>query len=169
MKDTLRLLFGFDEPVTRRLYIIAGLSLFALKYAVDCGFMYLGTGNVLNPIEYMHPSLTMRWEALMGKAPAELGFWWFFLSAIWALPFIWIGVSMSARRARNAGVSPWIALLFFVPLVNLLVMLGLSVAKTAEAMPIVRLLKRLRRKGACFATHYSRSSSRRCSGWVSPV
>jgi hypothetical protein len=38
--------------------------------------------------------------------------------AVWTLPFLWIGVSMSLRRALDAGLSPWIALLFFVPFVN---------------------------------------------------
>ena len=42
-----------------------------------------------------------------------------------ALPFLWIGVSMSMRRAVDAGASPWVALLFFVPGLNLVLMLAL--------------------------------------------
>jgi hypothetical protein len=44
---------------------------------------------------------------------------------LWALPFAWIGLSMSVRRAIDAGLSPWVGLLFCVPLLNFLVMIGL--------------------------------------------
>jgi hypothetical protein len=32
-----------------------------------------------------------------------------------ALPFIWIGVTMTVRRLRDAGKPVWLATLFFVP------------------------------------------------------
>jgi len=54
------------------------------------------------------------------------------LMVVWALPFIWIGVSMSFRRARNAGISPWTGLLFFVPLFNMLVIAILCTLPTRE-------------------------------------
>ena len=45
----------------------------------------------------------------------------------WTLPFLWIGVSMTMRRAEDAGRSPFLALLYFVPLVNYATMLILCV------------------------------------------
>jgi hypothetical protein len=51
-----------------------------------------------------------------------------------ALPFLWIGVSMSMRRAIDAGRSPWIALLFFVPVINLLLMAVLSLLPSVTRM-----------------------------------
>jgi hypothetical protein len=42
------------------------------------------------------------------------------------LPFAWIGVSMTIRRAVDAGWSPWVGLAFFVPIVNYGVMLVLA-------------------------------------------
>src|SRR5207247_4244778 len=39
--------------------------------------------------------------------------------------FAWSGLSMSGRRAIDAGLSPWVGLLFCVPLLNFLVMIGL--------------------------------------------
>jgi hypothetical protein len=44
---------------------------------------------------------------------------------------MWIGVSMTIRRAVDAGRPVWTALLFFVPILNYLVMLDLSLARTA--------------------------------------
>src|SRR2546426_8589637 len=46
-------------------------------------------------------------------------------------PFLWIGFGMSVRRAADAGRSAWWALLFFVPLLNYLLMIGLSLLPTA--------------------------------------
>jgi len=55
-----------------------------------------------------------------------------------ALPFLWIGVSMSMRRASDAGLSPWVALLFFVPGLNLLLMLVLSLLSSHTSnVPLV--------------------------------
>jgi hypothetical protein len=36
-----------------------------------------------------------------------------------ALPFVVLGTWLTLRRLRSAGVSPWLVLLFFVPLLNL--------------------------------------------------
>src|SRR6185503_3159201 len=44
---------------------------------------------------------------------------------LWTLPFLWIGASMTVRRAVDAGRSAWGGLLFFVPLVNYVLMIVL--------------------------------------------
>src|SRR5207247_5740659 len=36
-----------------------------------------------------------------------------------ALPFIWIGIAMTARRLRSAGLPLWLVVLFFIPIANL--------------------------------------------------
>src|SRR5439155_116718 len=51
------------------------------------------------------------------------------------LPFLWIGVAMTLRRAVDAGRSPWLALAFFVPLVNYVVMLALCRIPTVPLNP----------------------------------
>src|SRR5439155_3515396 len=45
-----------------------------------------------------------------------------------ALPFIWVGLALTVRRLRDAGLPLGLVLLFFVPFVNLVVFLILSVA-----------------------------------------
>src|SRR5256886_11144517 len=52
-----------------------------------------------------------------------------------ATPFLWIGVAMTLRRAVDAGRSPWLALAFFVPLVNYVVMLALCRLPTVPLHP----------------------------------
>ena len=45
-----------------------------------------------------------------------------------ALPFLAAGIWLTLRRLRSAGWSPWLVLLFFVPLVNLAFFAALCVA-----------------------------------------
>ena len=127
VSDFLGLCFGFTRRVDRRAYLGSGIALMVLKYAVDSLiFKFLGSGKLLNPIEYLHPSLTYRFSTLVPDAvTAEGGIYdppiaLFFATAIWALPFMWIGASMSVRRAMDAGLSKWTGFFFFLPVVNLL-------------------------------------------------
>ncbi|MGH7645300.1 MAG: hypothetical protein ACREMR_06910, partial [Gemmatimonadales bacterium] len=53
----------------------------------------------------------------------------------WTLPFLWIGVSMTMRRAIDAGHWAWLCLLFFVPYVNYPLMLALSALPSAPRTP----------------------------------
>jgi hypothetical protein len=50
---------------------------------------------------------------------------------IFALPFIWIGITMSVRRAEDAGVSPWWVVAFFMPGLNYLLMAALAALPSA--------------------------------------
>src|SRR5439155_1700923 len=90
------------------------------KYAIDALLVWRFAGIVWTPLNYLSPLLTTR-QALLRGAPA----WLLPLVAVIALPFLWIGVSMTMRRAVDAGASPWVALLFFVPGLNLVLMLAL--------------------------------------------
>ncbi len=115
----LELLAGFRGGVDRRTYAAVGCALVLLKYAVDAGIVYGLTGRVWTPLDYLNPVLTLRQQRL-GSASTGL----FQLAmALWTLPFLWIGVSMTMRRSYDAGLSAWFGLLFFVPLINYAVML----------------------------------------------
>ncbi len=116
--ELLHLWFGFRKPVSPYAYTLTGFGLMLFKYVTDVALIYGFTGNVWTPLQYLNPMITFREELL--EIP-----WLWNLIVIWALPFIWIGASMTVRRAVNAGLGPWVGLLFFFPLVNYLVMLFL--------------------------------------------
>src|SRR5207248_9322298 len=120
---TLRRWLALDEPVDRPAYLVSGLVLMALKYALDAAVVWLVTRQVWTPLDYMIPSLALR-QAKLRVVPA----WLVVAMVLWSLPFLWIGVSMTVRRALDAGRSPWLAALFFVPVVNYAVMLALGAA-----------------------------------------
>jgi hypothetical protein len=103
----------FEHSVNRREYLINGVLLAVVKYVVDVAIVYAASGTIWTPLHYFHPLTSLisaRTEVVPQSVLAVL--------AAWALPFMWIGVSMSMRRALNAGLSAWLALLFFVPGVN---------------------------------------------------
>jgi uncharacterized membrane protein YhaH (DUF805 family) len=115
--------FGFRERVDRRMYLTTGASLMLAKYAVDAGVVWLVTRQVWTPLDYLSPLMSLRSEKV-----AAFPAWLAVALVAWSLPFVWIGVSMTLRRAVDAGHSPWLALLFFAPVANYALMLWLAAA-----------------------------------------
>ena len=115
------------SPVDRKTYAAYGFGLMALKYALDVALIWRFAGVFWRPIDYLNPLWTAR-EQLLRGAPS----WLAPVLVVLTLPFLWIGVSMTVRRAVHAGISPWNALLFFVPVVNYVLMVVLCVLPAAQ-------------------------------------
>jgi len=94
----------------------------ALKYALDAALIWLFVGRFWTPFDYVSPLWSTREQVLRG-APS----WLAPVLVVITLPFLWIGVSLTLRRAVDAGISAWTCLLFFVPGVNYVWMLALCV------------------------------------------
>jgi hypothetical protein len=138
--------FGFEPRVDRRAYIASGVALMLAKYLIDAAAAWAVTGEWWAPWRYLWPL----WSVRMAQFPHGPSALYVFLGLM-TLPFFWIGLSMSVRRAVDAGLSPFIGLGFAVPGVNFFVMLALSLAPSAphanwshvaassgEDVPIVR-------------------------------
>ena len=121
----LRYLFGLQDEVTRKGYLIAGFSLAALKFAIDFALVYFTTGKYWTLLAYLSPIMILRNEAL-DPAPEYL----LWVMALYTLPFAWIGLSMSVRRSANAGLTPWLGVGFLIPFLNWLFIAGLSLVPT---------------------------------------
>jgi uncharacterized membrane protein YhaH (DUF805 family) len=121
---SLSLLFGVQRRVTRKLYLVWGLLLAVLKFAVDAGIVFAATGKVWSPIAYVVPSLVLRGRDMHGQHFTGTDSMHVAL-VVAALPFLWVGLSMSVRRAADAGKSPWLGMLFVLPLINYLMILAL--------------------------------------------
>lgn len=124
--DTVRFWFSFSGRVDRRTYATHGVGLMLCKYAADAAAVWLATGTVWTPLDYLLPIWSVRAQRL---GTEHLWLQWVLVA--WALPFLWIGVSMTMRRAVDAGRTPWLSLLFFVPVVNYVTMLVLAKLPTA--------------------------------------
>ena len=115
LKSLLSFLFGLQQSVGRRSYLVTGVLLMVLKLGGDSFVLHFALGRPLSLWEF----------ASLLRLNEQAPVWAMQALMLWALPFAWIGLSMSARRAIDAGLSPWVGLLFCVPLLNFLVMIGL--------------------------------------------
>ncbi|HKE90480.1 MAG TPA: SRPBCC family protein [Gemmatimonadales bacterium] len=128
MKRLLRLWFGLSERVDRRTYFLTGAGLMLFKYLIDATVVWSYTHRWWSPLDYVSPLWSVRTVALQGMPPAAmLGL------ALWTLPFLWIGVGLSMRRAVDAGRSGWLAVLFFIPYLKFVLIGALCVLPTAPA------------------------------------
>lgn len=117
--------FGLKAPVSRKAYLASGAGLMALKVALDNAIAFAATGKPWPLAAYLAPSMVMKTQAMQSaqqaSGPTPDGA--LALMALVALPFLWVGVTMTIRRAADAGYSPWLGILFLVPGVNYLTML----------------------------------------------
>jgi hypothetical protein len=115
MATTFGSLWRWDGKVTRRTYAMFGAGGLCIKYNLDrviadyFGFRW-NIWKYLDPLGHSDrfPHLT---------APEK-----YFLAIllITALPFIWVGITMTMKRLRDSGQPLALTLLFFAPIVNLL-------------------------------------------------
>lgn len=117
-------MFGSD-PLARRDYVRIGVSLMLLKYALEVVIVYATTQRIWLPWVFASPIASVRAGALPDDAS-----WVLVLLGILSLPFIYIGLSCTVRRAVDARVSPWLAVTFLVPFLNFLAMLAFASVPT---------------------------------------
>ena len=123
----LRTLFTLDGRVTRAQYLAAGFGLAMLKYTVDTAACLAATGEFWDPLTYLNPVFAER----LGE-PERFPVAFLLFLALWALPFLWVGVGMTSRRARDAGFSPWLGLGFLVPFVSYITIVFLALVSSRE-------------------------------------
>ena len=123
-------LFSFAGPVDRRCYISVGFFLVLLKYLVESVVIFTATGRKYTPVDFVNPLLSSR-EYFADTSTPWLGMAWI----LWSIPFFWIAVAMSIRRASDIGVSPWFGLMILVPIFNWFGILVMSLFPTAIPKP----------------------------------
>jgi len=130
MAMTVGSLWHWDGKVSRGTYALFGICGLAIKHNLDrfiaykFGFRW-GVWNYLDPLE--------RATQFYPLSSSEKKFLAILL--ITALPFIWIGITMTVKRLRDASQPLWLTLLFFVPIINLLFFGLLIVLPSQEAAP----------------------------------
>jgi Polyketide cyclase / dehydrase and lipid transport len=116
----------FADPVRPRDYLRHGVVLTVLKYTGDVLLVFLGTARFWTPVDYLRSIPFLLSTRLEGAPP-----WLMPTMALWTLPFLWAGITLTLRRALDAGWSAWTTIAFFVPVVNYLAMAALCVAPSA--------------------------------------
>jgi hypothetical protein len=126
------LLWTWNRTIDRGPYLLTGVLLFLVKFAIDWTIATQGFGRPWSPLNYLvwPDDRVLRVFELDGPERAFSR-----TMLLVSLPFIWTGVILTLHRLRAAGLPPGLVLLFFVPLVNLLLFLILVLLPTRQAAP----------------------------------
>jgi uncharacterized membrane protein YhaH (DUF805 family) len=122
MTALLLTIFGVRRPVTRPVYVGAGAVLLLLKFALETALVHGSLGRSLTVAEFLTPFYVHR-ATVLAALPGGVA--WGLVAL--HLPFLWIGLSMSARRAVDAGLKPWWGFLFILPWVQYALIAALSI------------------------------------------
>ncbi len=145
-------MWRWQGTIDRKTYAIAGCTAFILKYFLDKFVAFAVFGRPWFLWSYWQPlGPDVRVNAIQPDTRAFAA-----TLLVLALPFIWLGVTLTVQRLRDTGKPLWLVVLFFVPVVNLLFFLLLcalqshSVAAQREAAPWpeTRMLDRWIPRGA---------------------
>jgi uncharacterized membrane protein YhaH (DUF805 family) len=101
----------WDGSISGKPYLLVGLLLTAAKIAIDHTVADRFFGRTWTPWRYVFPGELLSLENL----PREDRNYYVTMAAI-ALPFVIIGVNLTYRRLRDAGLPVWLVPLFFLPL-----------------------------------------------------
>ena len=106
-------IFSWNGTVDRGFYLITGIVLFIVKWNIDrlLGGHFFSVSWM--PYQYLLPGIELP-EAAHDQRDL------FLVLAVTALPFIYVGVILTVKRLRSIGVPSFLAVLFFMPFINLL-------------------------------------------------
>jgi hypothetical protein len=110
-----------DRTIGRGTYALVGLLGFAFKHNLDRLVATFGFHRPWGLFNYWVPVRDVaRITQLGGSEAVFLG-----TMVAMSLPFIWVGVVLTMKRLRNAGLPTHLVALFFLPFLNLLFFLVL--------------------------------------------
>jgi len=124
--------WNFSSTVTRKIYILTGLTAFFSKAALDRFVAIHYFHRAWSVFSYWVPLSPAARIGSLSHADAQ------FLGTMvaLALPFILLGVMMTVWRLRDAGEPVWLAVLFFVPFANLPLFVSLCLMPPRKRDPV---------------------------------
>lgn len=128
VRNFIHSLFSSEGVTNRRTYAVVGIVGFVLKHNLDRLLATAVFHRPWSPFNYWVPlgdvvrvTQVPRDEAIFLAAMLAL-----------ALPFIWVGIVLTQKRLRSAALSPWLVGLFFIPFLNLVFFIVLSLIPERE-------------------------------------
>ncbi len=118
-------LWRWDGTISRATYATWGGGLVAFKYGIDSFVAGVIFHRPWSWINYISPGQAID---ILAMSSADQVF--FLTMILISIPFIWVGIVLTMRRLRAAGLPVWLCKLFFVPIVNLLVFTSLCLLPT---------------------------------------
>jgi hypothetical protein len=128
LRKNLSQLWSTSGTVNRSTYALVGLVGFAVKHNIDRLIATFGFNRPWGFFNYWVPVRDVTRITRVGSQDAV------FLATLVgvALPFIWVGVTMTVKRLRSAGLSANLVALFFFPVLNLLFFLVLCLLPESD-------------------------------------
>jgi len=132
--------WSWHGRIGRARYLATGLALLGLKHNID-RFLAAMVGYPWGIFNYWIFELPARLEGPYVKhkpvsitelTPTDTAFYCVLL--LIALPFIWSGTVLTLRRVRDADLPLWLVMLFFVPFLNVIFFIILSVIPSRESV-----------------------------------
>ncbi len=128
-------MWRWDGTIHRARYTLIGLGAFAVKFALDRFVALELFHREWLPWNYVvfpwRPNVIGNAQPKPWLQPAGSDDFQFVAAMLLiAIPFIWLGVTLTVQRLRDAGQPLWLVVLFFVPVINVLFLLLLCVIGT---------------------------------------
>ena len=122
-------MWRWQGTIDRKTYAIAGCTAFPLKFLLDKFVAFAVFGRRWFLWSYWQPlGPGVRVNAIHPDTQVFAG-----TLLVLALPFIWLGVTLTVQRLRDAGKPLWLVVFFFVPVINLLFFLLLCIMGSHSA------------------------------------
>ena len=121
-------LWRWEGTIDRGPYALIGVIGFVLKHNLDrfiASFVFHRPWDIFN--YWIPPGKAIQIGALSKDEAAFL-----MTMVAMALPFIWVGVVLTLKRLRAARLPSWLVTFFFVPFLNLIFFLLLSILPSQE-------------------------------------
>ncbi|MBN8548010.1 MAG: hypothetical protein J0M12_01705 [Deltaproteobacteria bacterium] len=131
----LRFLFGFSSQVTRKQYLVWGFALMLIKYLGELAVAWFSFRLTYPLSVFFLPSYLAKAELFRSIGDHHAIDLFFAFYILWTLPFMWIGVSMSVRRAYDAGLKPGAGMCFLIPFLNYIAMFTLAALPSVHPAP----------------------------------
>lgn len=111
----------------RRPYLFWAITLFLIKFALDWAVSEAAFGRPWNIWNYFRAGTYLR-GAFNGNADQV----YYATLLLLSLPFLWAGVVITLRRLRSAQLPEYLVLLFFIPVIKLLLFAILAIFPETE-------------------------------------
>src|SRR5690349_16250825 len=119
-------IFDWEGQAGRGRYLATGLILLAVKHNLD-RLLAAMFGYPWSPLSYW---VFVDHGSIQALKPEDAMF--YIVLLVFAMPFIFVGTAMTLQRLRDAGLPLWLVMLFYIPFLNLIFFIILSVVPSRE-------------------------------------
>src|SRR5688572_27056570 len=120
-------LWTWRGSLDRGAFLFWGIVLFAIKYNIDRLVSWQWFGRRWSLLDY-HRAGEYLWQPIPSTGDSR----YFALMLAISLPFMTAGVLLTLKRLRSVQLSPWLVLLFFVPVIKIIFFLLLCLLPSRD-------------------------------------